>query len=80
MKQDASKAFVVINVKIGSEGEAFKKLKNMVGIKEVHVVYGAFDIVAHIEANSLEELKEQVANIRNMDSVRSTLTMIVANR
>ncbi len=79
MEKEISKAFVVINVKIGSERDTFKKLEKLPNIKEAHIVYGTFDIIARIEANSMEKLKDNIADIRNMDSVRSTLTMIVVN-
>jgi DNA-binding Lrp family transcriptional regulator len=41
-------------------------------------VYGVYDIVAKVEADSMDKLKEIVTwKIRRLDKVRSTLTMIV---
>jgi len=47
-------------------------------VKESYVVYGVYDIVAKVEADSMDKLKEIVTwKIRRLDKVRSTLTMIV---
>lgn len=71
-------AFVLINTEIGSEGEVLGKLKKVGGVKESYLVYGVYDIVARIEAETMDKLKEIVTwNVRRLDKVRSTLTMIV---
>jgi len=71
-------AFVLINTEIGSENEVLKVLKKVSGVKEAYSVYGVYDIVAKIEAETMDKLKEMVTwHIRRLDKVRSTLTMIV---
>ncbi|MEM3383689.1 MAG: Lrp/AsnC ligand binding domain-containing protein [Nitrososphaerales archaeon] len=71
-------AFVLINVELGAEEELVKGLKKIENVKEVYVVYGVYDIVAKIEADTMEKLKETITwKIRRLDKVRSTLTMIV---
>ncbi|MEM4311094.1 MAG: Lrp/AsnC ligand binding domain-containing protein [Nitrososphaerales archaeon] len=71
-------AFVLINADLGAEEELIKELKNIENIKEVYAVYGVYDIIAKIEADSMEKVKETVTwRIRRLDKVRSTLTMIV---
>ena len=73
-----AKAFVLINAEIGAEDEVLKELKDMAEVKEAHVVYGVYDIITRIEADTMDELKEIVTSkIRGLDKVRSTLTMIV---
>jgi DNA-binding Lrp family transcriptional regulator len=72
------KAFVLINVELGAEEELVKGLKKIENVKEVYVVYGVYDIIAKVEADSMEKLKEIITwKIRRLDKVRSTLTMIV---
>ena len=72
------KAFVLINTEIGSEADVLKKLKTVEGIKEPYAVYGVYDIVARVEADTMDKLKEIVTwRVRRLDKVRSTLTMIV---
>ena len=71
-------AFVLINAEIGSEDEVVGELRKLSNVKESYVVYGVYDIVARVEADSMDKLKEIVTwKIRRLDRVRSTLTMIV---
>jgi DNA-binding Lrp family transcriptional regulator len=71
-------AFVLINTEIGSEGEVLKELLKIEGVKEAYVVYGVYDVVAKIKADTMEKLKDTVTwHVRRLDKVRSTLTMIV---
>jgi DNA-binding Lrp family transcriptional regulator len=71
-------AFVLINAEIGSEDEVVGELRKISNVKESYVVYGVYDLVAKVEAESMDKLKEIVTwKIRRLDKVRSTLTMIV---
>jgi DNA-binding Lrp family transcriptional regulator len=71
-------AFVLINAEIGSEDEVVTELRKMGNVKESYVVYGVYDVVAKVEADSMDKLKEIVTwKIRRLEKVRSTLTMIV---
>lgn len=71
-------AFVLINAEIGSEDEVVTELRKIGNVKESYVVYGVYDLVAKVEADSMDKLKEIVTwKIRRLDKVRSTLTMIV---
>jgi DNA-binding Lrp family transcriptional regulator len=71
-------AFVLINTEIGSESDVLKTLKKVEGVVEAYSVYGVYDVIAKIKADSMDKLKEMVTwNIRRLDKVRSTLTMIV---
>lgn len=71
-------AFVMINTEIGSESEVLEELKAIPEIKETYLVYGVYDIIARIETETMQELKDTMSlKIRRLDKVRSTLTMIV---
>jgi DNA-binding Lrp family transcriptional regulator len=71
-------AFVLINADLGAEEQLVKDLKGTENVKEVYVVYGVYDIVAKIKADTMEKVKETITwKIRRLDRVRSTLTMIV---
>jgi DNA-binding Lrp family transcriptional regulator len=72
------KAFVFVNVEVGSEGEVLKRLREVPEIKEAYFVYGVYDIVAKVETDSMDRLKEVITwKIRRLDKIRSTLTTIV---
>ena len=71
-------AFVLISTKSGSEGEVLQSLGEIEGVKEAYTVYGVYDVVVKVEANSMDELKDIVTfKIRRLSMVRTTLTMIV---
>jgi len=71
-------AFVLLNVEPGSEEELIKELRKVEGVREAHRVYGVYDTVVKVEAESTEKLKEVLTwKIRRLPHVKSTLTMIV---
>ena len=71
-------AFVLINAELGAETEVLKGLKDVKEVKEAHMLYGVYDIIARIETDTMQELKDIIGwKIRRLDKVRSTLTMIV---
>lgn len=71
-------AFVLINTEIGSEATVLETLKKVEGVNEAFAVYGVYDIIARVKADTMDKLKEIVTwRIRRLDKVRSTLTMIV---
>jgi len=72
-------AFVFINMEIGSSiAGILKDLKKVEGVDEAFAVYGVYDIIARVRAESMDKLKEIVTwHIRTLDKVRTTLTMIV---
>ena len=71
-------AFVLINTEIGSEADVLKDLKKVEGVEEANAVYGVYDIIARVKADTMDRLKEIVTwKVRRLDKVRSTLTMIV---
>ena len=71
-------AFVLINAEIGSEEEVLKELNKVEGVVDAFVVYGVYDVVAKIRADTMDKLKDAVTwHVRRLNKVRSTLTMIV---
>jgi len=71
-------AFVMINTEIGSEKEILDEIRKIDAVKESYMVYGVYDIVATVSADTMDNLKEIVTwNMRRLDKVRATLTMII---
>jgi len=71
-------AFVLLNAELGSEDSIVNELKKIEGVKEVYQVYGVYDIVAQVESNTMERVKETITwKLRKLNGVKSTLTMIV---
>jgi DNA-binding Lrp family transcriptional regulator len=71
-------AFVLVNAETGSEDEVVAELRKIENVKESYTVFGVYDVVAKVEAESMDKLTETITwKIRRLDKVRSTLTMIV---
>ncbi|MCK4439154.1 Lrp/AsnC ligand binding domain-containing protein [Candidatus Bathyarchaeota archaeon] len=55
-----------------------KNIKAIPEVQETHIVYGAYDIIAKLETETMQDLKEIISwKIRGQDKVRLILTMIV---
>ena len=72
------KAFVLMNAELGSEDSLVSELKKLESVKEVYQVYGVYDIVAQVEADTMDKVKETITwKLRKLNGVKLTLTMIV---
>jgi DNA-binding Lrp family transcriptional regulator len=78
LETEMPKAFVLINVESGSEEEVLEQIKKSEGVEEAYYSYGVYDIIAKIEAETMERLREAVSQkMRTISKVRSTLTLII---
>ncbi len=72
-----AQAFVLINCELGSEESVITQLKLLDGVIEVHGTFGAYDILAKIESDRVESLRELITwKIRKIENIRSTLTLM----
>jgi DNA-binding Lrp family transcriptional regulator len=74
--------YILINSDLGSDMEIIQKIKeilNKENVKfEVQGVYGVYDVIIKITADSMDHLRNIITNkIRKIDKVYSTLTMVV---
>jgi DNA-binding Lrp family transcriptional regulator len=70
-------AIVLINMKPDAEGTA-DSLKAIEGVTEVRGLYGIYDIIVFVEAESMSTLKDIInTKIRRLGDINATLTMIV---
>ena len=70
-------AFVLINAEIGAEDEVLRSVNKIVGVDEAYTVYGVYDIITKIKAESMDEIKEIVTwRMRSLNKVRFTLTLL----
>ncbi len=76
-----SNAYVLINCDIGSEEDVISHLKTIDAIKEVHGTFGAYDIIAKIESDNQETLRDTITQkIRKIKRIRSTLTLTITGQ
>ena len=70
-------AFVMINVKVGTDRETVERLRALRGVKNCWEVYAVYDVVALVEVESMAELNDLVnSEIRKIGEVTSTNTII----
>lgn len=73
-------AYVLVTTEVGAEEEVRNRLLKEPEIIEAEVVFGVYDIVVKIEAESMEQIRKIVTwKIRRIDKVTSTQTLIVAS-
>ena len=76
-------AYVLLNSDLGSDESIINKVKEILDSEtsvkyEVQGVYGVYDIVLKISSENTENLRSVITNqIRKIDKVQSTLTMMV---
>jgi len=74
------KAYVFCKVSSGTERETCKRIAEYPFVSEVCIVYGEYDLIAEIYAESLEELDSATEKIRMIPSITYTSTMIVGRQ
>ena len=69
--------YVLINCDLGYEEAIIQQLKGLEGVKDVHGIFGAYDIIAKVESDTIEKLRKTITSeIRQIDQIRSTLTLM----
>ena len=71
-----AKSYVLMNCELGSEKRAISSLKKINGVKEVHGTLGLYDIIAQIESDTEDKIRDVVTGtIRKMPNIHSTMTL-----
>ncbi len=71
-------AYVLLTTEAGAVKSVLESLKKIDAVEETYMVYGVYDVIAAVKAETMDKLNEIVTwDLRSLDSVRSTLTMIV---
>ncbi|HDI52659.1 MAG TPA: Lrp/AsnC family transcriptional regulator [Candidatus Bathyarchaeota archaeon] len=66
-----------MNTELAKEDEVVKELMKIEGVKEAYALYGIYDVIAEVEAESMEKIREIVlTRIRRLENVRTTITLI----
>jgi DNA-binding Lrp family transcriptional regulator len=74
-------AIVLINAEIGKENDILQELCKMAEVERALLVYGVYDLVANLQADTMEELEDVITlRIRRIAGIRSTLTLIVSRQ
>ena len=72
-------AYVLIALKECDEKKVLEELRKLKNVKEAHILFGEWDIVAKIDCKTPEECGDFVMkHIRSIGQVKLSSTMIVA--
>lgn len=73
-------AYVMITCEPDSEGIVLDKIRSIECVKDAIITYGNYDIVAEIEIESIESLRDVIIhNIRKIKNIRCTTTLMCQN-
>ena len=68
-------AIVLVQVKVGASSAVVQAVGEVGGVTEAYVVTGPYDVIARVEADSLDELGQLVvSSIQAVEGVTRTLT------
>lgn len=68
-------AFVMINTQIGEEQTVLNSIKKIPEVKEVHLVFGVYDLVVKVECKGTDDLKRIILDIRTIKDLQATVTI-----
>ena len=71
-------AYLLLVVKMGKEHDVAEKIKRIEDVVEALIVYGQWDILIRIETEDLGKLDYIVTQIRKIDGVEQTTTLIAS--
>ena len=72
-------AYVLLNTEIGAEREVLKALRKTEGVQEAFKLMGIYDIIARVNADTMEGLNQIVSEKLQVSKVHSKLTVVVTD-
>jgi DNA-binding Lrp family transcriptional regulator len=73
------KAYIMMNIRSGSEDEVCEKLLDYDEIEEVSTIYGEFDVIAKVKAKDMNGLDNLIVRrLRSIPDIILTATMLIA--
>jgi DNA-binding Lrp family transcriptional regulator len=71
-------AYVLLNTEIGAEAEVAKALREVDGVETAFNLWGVYDIIASIKADSMDKLAFIInKELEKISKIHSKLTMII---
>ena len=72
-------AYVMVNTVPDKLEAVLEEVKEIKGVEEAYMLYGAYDIIAEIKTVNINDLWAIVIKIRKMQHILSTITLQVAS-
>ena len=68
-------ALVFITLKPGSMNDFIYALKNIESVEEIYPLYGLYDVLTEIKAETIDAIKEEIGSISRLH-IASTMTLM----
>ena len=73
------KAYIMINVKTGTEDKVCEKVLSFSEVEEVAAIYGEFDIILKVKVKDMNHLDKLIVDkLRGIPDILLTATMLIA--
>lgn len=73
-------AVVLVNADVGEENIVLESIKKVSGVEEAHALWGIYDILVKVKANSIDKLKEVIKlGLRQVTGVSGVLTLMIVD-
>ncbi|PIS47175.1 MAG: hypothetical protein COT17_04760 [Elusimicrobia bacterium CG08_land_8_20_14_0_20_51_18] len=73
-------AFILCKLVAGLEQKAIGQIKNIRGVKDVYLTFGAWDAILVAEADTMDKLSGLIVReIRGIHGVQTTETLVTTN-
>ena len=73
-------ALVLVNTNIDEEAETLEKLKTIHGVEEAHALWGVYDLMVKVKANSIDGLKDIVHSQLRQAGTNTLLTLMMVDK
>jgi Lrp/AsnC family leucine-responsive transcriptional regulator len=73
------KAYIMLNVKTGSEDTVSEKILKLNEVEEASVIYGEYDLILKVKAKDMNHLDTLIVEkLRSIPDIMLTATMLIA--
>ncbi len=74
-------AVVLLNTDLNAQDDVLENVKQVEGVEEAHSLYGVYDLLVKVKADSIDELKNITkAQIKQVAGVISSLTLMIDDK
>ena len=71
-------AVVLVNTDVGEENKVLESVKNLQEVEEAHALWGVYDLVIKVKANSIDGLKETIkSGLEQVAGISNVLTLMI---
>jgi DNA-binding Lrp family transcriptional regulator len=70
-------AYVLLNTEIGAERDVLDVVRHIEGVQEAFTVWGLYDIIAQIQADTMDNLAQIITDSFQMSKIHCKLTVVI---